>query len=199
MSWWNFSPCSSLTAPGLAGKKSKCRSTKCKCQLELGAFTLCQYCPKVCEVWMIGGGGEWRGGPGIPELVMCEIIISNLNSYLIGIGGNFRRREKLKPGERTIMTGYKLTNSIAKPVRFDRADVNTYENNSVIWSNWLRFPRDYLLCPRLEHSVHCWTLDIKLISNIEPWYYQLRISQKRYVIEKFGCQICNQHPKIYKN
>jgi len=48
---------------------------------------------------MIGGGGEWRGGPGIPELVMCEIIISNLNSYLIGIGGNFRRREKLKPGE----------------------------------------------------------------------------------------------------
>jgi hypothetical protein len=66
------------------------------------------------------------------ELLLCELIIPNLNSYLIGIGGNFRQREKLKPGEQTLTTGYKLTDSVAKPVSFDRADVNTYENNYVI-------------------------------------------------------------------
>jgi len=53
----------------------------------------------------------------------------------MGIGENFRRREKLKPGEPTIRSGYKLTDSVAKPVSFDRAVVNTYANNSVILSN----------------------------------------------------------------
>jgi hypothetical protein len=78
------------------------------------------------------GVGSGEGVQVYQKLLMCELIIRNLNSYLIGIGGNFRRHEKLKPGERTIATGYQLTDSVAKPVSFDRIGVNTYENNSVI-------------------------------------------------------------------
>ena len=36
------------------------------------------------------------------ELLMCELTIHNVNSYLIGIGRNFRQGEKLTPGEQTI-------------------------------------------------------------------------------------------------
>lgn len=61
-----------------------------------------------------------------------NLIIRNANSYLIGSGWNLRRREKLKPGEQTITTGYKLTDSldsVAKPVSHDIKDVNRYDNS----------------------------------------------------------------------
>ena len=48
-------------------------------------------------------GVESREGVQVyQKLLMCELIISKLNNYLVGIGENFRGREKLKPAERTM-------------------------------------------------------------------------------------------------